>query len=277
MRLLFAVLLINIHFATPYITCEIQGQLGNQMFQTAAALAFALDHGYEARFPSLKNAINAELNLATVFHRLNTSALPPETECSHHSEIAYNIYTPIQYTREKNLCLHGYFAHEKYFSHHAKFIKELFGPTEDILNQIYEKYGEVLKKTTVALHVRTFFPDHFDPNNGIGRTNWDYFINAIHIFPEEYAILIFSDCPEETKKNFPLIGRPNMYFIEGNPHYIDFYLMSLCNHQIISPKSTFSWWAALLNSNPDKIVIRADDGWVEDEAFPSSWIKISTR
>lgn len=35
------------------VTTYIQGQMGNQMFQVAAALANALDHGYEARFQGL--------------------------------------------------------------------------------------------------------------------------------------------------------------------------------------------------------------------------------
>jgi len=257
-----------------FITSEIQGQLGNQMFQTAVAIAYALDHGYEARFPSLKNAINGELNILNVFHRLRTEDFPPETKFIYHNEIAYNIFSPVPES-EENICLQGYFTHEKYFSHHSEEIKALFGPTEEITEHIYAKYGIILSGPTVALHVRTFFPDEIDPNNGIGRTNWNYFLNAIECFPEEYSILIFSDSPQWVKDHFPLIFRPNMHFIEGNSHYFDFYLMSFCSHQILSPKSSFSWWAAWLNRNPNKIVIRPDIDFLSDDAFPSSWLKMS--
>lgn len=254
-----------------YVTCEIQGQLGNQMFQVAAATAYALDHGYEARFPLLKKAIHGDLNLQYVFHRVNSSDFPPDTKFLDYSESATTPFHDLGHA----LCLHGYFCHDKYFSHHMETIEALFAPTEEIVDQIYKKYGALLKGPTVAVHVRTFFPDGFDPNNGIGRENWNYFLKAIEYFPEDYSILIFSDSPQWIKEHFPLDFRPNIHVIEGNPHYFDFYLMSLCNHQVISPKSTFSWWAALLNPHRDKVVIRPDDGWLEDRAFPESWIKMS--
>ena len=40
----------------------------------------------------------------------------------------------------------------------------------------------------------------------------------------------------------------------GGDDWVDMYLMSLCRHNVIAD-SPFSWWAARLNANPDKIVI----------------------
>ena len=274
MKFFIYLLFCSTHFASEYVTANIQGQLGNQLFQTAAVIGYALDHGSEARFPSLKNAINAELNLRYVLHRLNISEFPEGTAFEPLYELADSIYCHAPYNPGRNICFNGYFPSEKYFSRHSAYIKNLFAPTEDLLDQIYAKYGDILHHPTVAVHIRTFFPDSIDPNNGVGRTNWDYFINAIECFPEDYIFLIFSDSYDWTHLFFPRI-REKLHFIQGNPHYFDFYLMSLCNHQIISPRSTFSWWAAWLNKHPDKIVIRPDDHWLPDEAFPDTWRKIS--
>jgi hypothetical protein len=73
--------------------------------------------------------------------------------------------------------------------------------------------------------------------------------------------LIFSDDIEWCKSNLDFIK--NKIFISGNLDYQDLYLMSMCNHNIIS-NSSFSWWGAWLNNHKNKKVI-----------YPSRWFNFS--
>ena len=62
----------------------------------------------------------------------------------------------------------------------------------------------------------------------------------------------------------------------GKENYLDMYLMSQCSHNIIA-NSSFSWWGAWLNQNPDKIVI-SPKRWFShldaSDAICEDWIRI---
>lgn len=278
MRFLIVLLFLSCQlFSQDYATCFLNGQLGNQMFQIAATVSYALEHGCEAVFPDIRQARDGEMNSKYIFHRLNTSPMPPFfTFTEAHS----NRYASIPYYPGRNIRLFGHFESEKYFEKHKEQIQELFAPTQEIIDQIHTKYGELLQEPTVAVHVRTFLTDGRNPKRvGIGGADWSYYRRAIDFFPEHYHLIVFSDAIQWTKKHFPRIPNRKITFIEGNPHYIDFYFISLCDHQIISPESTFSWWAAWLNKNPHKTVILPDtwNDLLENDTIPAGWIAIKKR
>ena len=57
----------------------------------------------------------------------------------------------------------------------------------------------------------------------------------------------------------------------------DMYLMSQCRHHIIA-NSSFSWWGAWLNDNPNKIVVAPKIWWVGGkdgkDLIPNEWVVI---
>lgn len=53
----------------------------------------------------------------------------------------------------------------------------------------------------------------------------------------------------------------------------DLYLMTRCQHFILS-NSSLHWWAAWLNQSPNKIVIAPAKGWPNADMLPSDWIQL---
>lgn len=252
-HIFFILSLFLIRFSTAdqtFITTEFPGGLCNDVFRVAVAVAHALDHGCIARFPQVSPK-------HPIFHRLDTSPFPEGTNIANYNEPPGMGYThnPIGHVEGQSIRLIGYYQNEQYFAHHREHLLKLFAPSSEILKQINDKYGDLFKENTVAVHIRSAIPDGWKPDTeGFYGITFDYFIDAMDLFDEDAHFLIFSDNVEWSKKTLP-VGSKKVTFIEGNPDYIDFYMISLCSHQVIAPASTFSWWGAWLNQNPSKIVV----------------------
>jgi len=234
----------------PYVTSELWGQFGNQMFAMATATSLALDNGAEAVFPDLATNNNFAIpeNYAHVFYHINAAPLT-EPISYVYNEPHYH-YSPIPY--HPNMVIRGWFQSEKYFLNHKQEIIDLFSPHPEIVAYLENKYPNIVHNPkTVSIHYRYYMED---PNHDVyAKCDLDYYQKAIALFPEDTLFVVFSNQIDWCKENFAHIPR-DFYFVEGEPHYHDFYLMSLCQHNIIG-NSTFSWWAAYLNRNPGRLVI----------------------
>ena len=102
----------------------------------------------------------------------------------------------------------------------------------------------------------------------------DYYYNAVNIMNEKVnnpELFVFSDDIRWIEKNYKF-DIPTTYINSDGPDYEHFNLMCYCKHQIIA-NSTFSWWAAWLNNNQEKIVI-SPKWWYRDPVKNESIIRI---
>jgi hypothetical protein len=113
----------------------------------------------------------------------------------------------------------------------------------------------------------------------------DYYIEAVNKFISDgkyFKLLVFSDDIEWCKTY--IVGE-NVYYSENNTNYVDMCMMTLCDHNIIA-NSTFSWWGAYLNQNPNKIVICPEDyvgnsdaasQFINKNYYPNEWISLKIK
>jgi len=253
----------------PYVTCRLFGQLGNQLFQIAATLAYSWDYDAIPIFPDLhKEEDRISYNRDRIFFRLNPS-MPSRPFINVFNE--KNAYSPERIPFKRDLILCGYFQSWKHFHHHRNQILPILAPSEHILDKLHCKYQKLLAQpNTVAVHVRTHNKDLHDKKLG-PFMGFDYFRNALKCFSDDSIFVIFSDRIGWCKKNFSIFQKNNYMIIEGNDGIEDFFLMSMMRHTIIA-NSSYSWWAAYINQNPDKIVI-APQSFVDPIPNPSFPLK----
>lgn len=264
----------------PFVIGRLSGQLGNQFFIIAATMSLAMKHRAIPIFPDLTSQKDANFNFKVnhehVFQSLNTSQPVEEIEY-YYREPEYS-YLPIPY--HDNMEIRGWFQSEKYFQDHKKEIIELFSPSQEIVDYLRSKYADIIDApNTVAIHFRSYLQE--DPNQKVYvNLGLNYYERAMSFFPQDTVFIVFSQHMKWCKEHFSKMGK-HVRFIEGETHFHDLYLMSLCKHNIIG-NSTFSWWGAYLNKNPRKKVI-APMNWFcpsynhdTKDLVPPEWILISS-
>jgi hypothetical protein len=262
------------------IYCYLKGGLGNMLFQISATKSIAIDNNTDCSFPNLNSQlhlINSDsvynpkikhgLEYKTLLSNLQTTT--PTTSTVRNYPFHY-----IESPKTDNIIIDGFFQSEKYFVHNKDSILEFLN-FKEIEKIVTSKYNTLLNDRTTAIHVRR--GDYVRHPNHHPTQSIDYYNTAIDILKDKTDnFLVFSDDIEWCKQNFKI---DNIIYIEGEKDYIELYLMSLCDNNVIS-NSSFSWWGAWLNQNNNKIVIGPKQ-WFgpainhdTSDILPESWIKI---
>ncbi len=255
------------------------GGIGNLCFIIAATYALALDNNdkviYSKTLDSITHRKNEPLWFQTIFKDIKRD-IPRGNRI--YKQSGYN-YRKIPYV--PNMKVYGYFQSDKHFKHRKNDILRLF---KGYKKQIRKQLDDRLPKTKViSLHIRR--TDYLKLQHAHVVQDMSYYKNAVNKMKNKlgndyknYSYLIFSDDINWCKKQSFLNQLPNVSFVEKvvvEPREVfELYLMSMCEHNIIA-NSSYSWWGAYLNENPNKIVI-APKKWFNPRHH-TSWNDVYCR
>lgn len=221
------------------ITCELNGRLGNQMFQIAATIGTALK--YKVPYSIPQRTLND-------WFPVYFTHLPYES----HSGRMYSYhepkpeYQPIEY-RGRTMKLNGYFQSYKYFEHCQEDIRKAFAPL--LLEDTMERHHGA-----VSIHVRR---GDYLQNPDFPVLSLFYYYQAITYFQQKgYTnFCVFSDDMPWCMLNINSDLYTGCAFYYGvNDVMVNFASACTCDHHIIS-NGSLSWWWAFLSNNPGKEVV----------------------
>lgn len=261
------------------------GRLGNQLFQYAVCFAQAKRLGVDFIIPEENIKTIKEdgcYNFATNswipyrFRMYDCFKITAPTQKNLKTQNSYQ-EPHFHYSEDinnitDNTSIHGYYQSEKYFIDYKDDILKEFQFKDEILLNASKKISDFRNNELVAVHIRR---GDAVVNPVFPLISMEYIQSALNQFSDkEYNFLIVSDDVDFCKEVFP--EDQNIRISSGESDLEDLCLMSLADHNIIS-NSSFSWWAAYLNSNKNKKVI-APSYWFKDkninlnDLFPSNWI-----
>lgn len=291
---------------------KIWGGLGNQMFQYAMGKALSIKNNTELRLDishyqkkvrnetprSYRLNIFTEIEESFADEKIVRKVLP-----RFRSEFLNSIYRKVnkdilefnkRYIVEKEsspleilvstgeiFYLDGYWQMEDHFKSYRKEILDCFNL--GYLNnniELADLVREINEMTSISIHIRR--GDYVSNNKASahhGVCSLTYYQNAIAEMQKKYdggnlKFYIFSDDIQWCIDN--LIINDTHQYITTKEDYYDLYLMSICKDNIIA-NSSFSWWAAWLNSNQNKTVIAPAKWFISQSTkniLPKSWLVI---
>ena len=207
------------------------GRMGNALFQLSAVIGYAKKHNIEYFFPKWNESI---------YFNIDPSHFPNMFRYRTKYEEKNYTYEEIPFIHD--VSLHGYFQSPKYFEHCKDEIISLLTPKQMSKPLDY-----------CSVHVRR--GDYVRLGDFHTNLSMDYYFKAMEQIPNA-KFLIVSDDPVWCHQHFT----GNNFTIKGPSSPIDdFKTLIACTNNIIA-NSSFSWWGAYLNQNPNKKVI-----------YPQNW------
>jgi hypothetical protein len=286
------------------IISRIKGGLGNQMFCYAMARSLSLRSNKklildtETGFAKDKYKREYSLSGYALVNEVNTN-LPRYYKVRRKMRILgfprFNSRFPLSINEtsldfnsnlmnlksSRNIYLDGYWQSVSYFIDYQNIIRRDFTPLMEKPKHLLQMERRICgMNTTVFVHFR-FFDNK--PHTVTDNVSFEYYQKAfskleqILVNPTYY---VFSDKIDKVRNLFDIPAERFVKVTESYGDHLDLWLMSKCSHAIIA-NSTFSWWAAWLINNPEKIVIApgyhargVTNAWGHKGLLPDKWLKI---
>ncbi|MBP7211209.1 alpha-1,2-fucosyltransferase [bacterium] len=185
---------------------------------------------------------------------------------------------------EPNTYIEGFFQSDIYFKQFESQIRKDFMFVSPISKDNRELIAKMNNQNSIAIHIRRGdYVSKARYKNKYAHCSPEYYVKAVDYIAQKYPnprVYVFSDDLKWAAQNIDL-----PYTCEyvghniGKASFEDMRLMSNCKHNVIA-NSTFSWWGAWLNENPEKIVV-APDKWFQDSSiiqtdiYPKNWVRLS--
>jgi hypothetical protein len=298
------------------IISYLKGGFGNQMQQYATALAIATKmdaklkvdlsffekEEYRELYKMDKINVNIEQATQSEIERLKNEPNAP---------LIYRVLKKIgissKYRKNTDICalfgfkpdkritelnhsayLSGWCSAEVYVREIQHLLIDQFQPKSN-LSQCANQLSEKIKSTNaISIHIRR--GDFLDLQHFFRIVPIEYYKTAVNEISKKIQnpqFFIFSNDQKWANENIDFVHNPifvDLTSCEKYTGYADveeFELMKRCKHNIIG-NSSFSWWAAYLNYNKEKIVI-APKKWFNDKFYqesleqyplcPSDWLQ----
>lgn len=259
----------------------LKGGLGNQMFQYA--------HGRKLMIVNKKEVV-LDLSFFKEIVGTNVTQRDYKLENFNIADIK-KTYSKKQSLLDKILSKifrklgiqkEGYFQSELYFKEIEDTIRKEFKLKEPLSPLAQNFLNQIIQTPlSVSLHVRRGdYVNNLKTNLVHGSCDIEYYKKSIDYMKDKLkdpTFFIFSDDIEWVKENIKI---DKSVFVSGPTvkDYEELILMSECSNNIIA-NSTFSWWGAWLNPNPNKIVIGPKQ-WTRKKTsnklkmLPKDWVQI---
>ena len=187
-------------------------------------------------------------------------------------------FTPSLLDVKRGYVMGGSFLGEQYIPSCAEMIREEISFKDTDSDYVREMRERITSSDSVSVHMR--LGDYLNNSKLYGSIcTPEYYRSAVSFMRERNPDARFFIFSNDAAAASEILGIEDAVAVTGNTgdrSYLDMYLMSLCRHNIIA-NSTFSWWGAWLNENPEKTVICPTtllNGYDNGSVYCKDWIRI---